>query len=119
MFRPFFFALSSLFAMSLPSIAGDRIVAYVPNWIDLPAFAAKIEYSRVSHLNLAFENPTNADGDLSFDPKDEVLLTAAAAHHVPVLLSIGGGSASADKGMLKRYAQLLGDTKRAGFVSKS
>jgi GH18 family chitinase len=57
--------------------AQERVVAYVPNWIDLPTFAETIDYSKVTHLNIAFENPTNDRGDLSFNRKNETLLTHA------------------------------------------
>ncbi len=98
--------------------AQDRIVAYVPNWIDLPAFAGKIDYGKATLLNLAFENPKDDQGNMSFERGDEALLTAAHAHHVPVLLSIGGGSASEDKVVAGRYATLLGDAHRKAFVAK-
>jgi chitinase len=98
--------------------AQDRIVAYVPNWIDLPAFAGKIDYGKVTLLNLAFENPKDDQGNMSFERGDEALLTAAHAHHVPVLLSIGGGSASEDKAIAKRYATLLDGTHRKAFVAR-
>ena len=77
--------------------AQERVVAYVPNWIDLSSFADTIGYSKVTHLNIAFENPTNDRGDLSFNRKNEALLIRAKTHRVPVLVSIGGGSASGDK----------------------
>jgi len=96
----------------------DRIVAYVPNWIDLTAFAGKIDYGKVTLLNLAFENPKDDHGNMSFERGDEALLSAAHAHHVPVLLSIGGGSASEDKAMARRYATLLDAAHRKAFVSK-
>src|SRR5262249_30642247 len=96
----------------------ERIVAYVPNWIDLPAFAEAIDYSKVTHLNIAFENPTNDDGNLSFNRKNEALLTRAKVNRVPVLVSIGGGSASGNKMLLVRYAELVTNAKRAGFVAK-
>ncbi len=98
--------------------AQERVVAYVPNWIDLPAFAETIDYAKVTHLNIAFENPVNDSGDISFSRKNEALLAKAKAHGVPVLISIGGGSASGDKTLLARYADLTTDAKRAGFVAK-
>lgn len=113
-----FWAMSSSIALTAFASAQDRVIAYVPNWIDLPAFAAKIDYAKVTHLNVAFENPANDQGDLSFDRGDEALLTKAHAHHVPVLVSIGGGSASEDKTLLKRYAALLGNSRREGFVTR-
>lgn len=97
--------------------AMPNVVAYVPNWIDLAAFADTIDYAKVTQINLAFENPVDDQGNLSFDSKDAVLVAKAHAHHVPVLISIGGGSASEDKTLLARYASLLADAKRAGFVA--
>ncbi len=96
----------------------SRVVAYVPNWIDVNAFADTIDYARLTHINIAFENPRNADGDLDFHPADDALIARAHAHHVPVLISIGGGGVSEDKTMRALYFDLIGDAKRAGFVAK-
>src|SRR3954471_23895208 len=71
---------------------GPKVVAYVPNWIDLTAFAGTIDYASVTHLNVAFENPTNDAGDLSFNPNDKALVAKAHENHVKVLVSIGGGA---------------------------
>ena len=95
-----------------------KVIAYVPNWIDLTTFVDIIDYAKVTHINLAFENPVDDEGNLSFDSKDAVLIAKAHAHHVPVLISIGGGSASGDKVLMRRYFDLLTDAKRAGFVAK-
>ena len=116
--RPALAALIPFFAPMTALHAQDRVVAYVPNWIDLPAFAEKIDYGKVTVLNLAFENPKDDQGNMSFERGDEALLKVAHAHHVPVLLSIGGGSASEDKVMAKRYATLQGDAQRKAFVAK-
>lgn len=114
------FAALVLFASALTTQAAQpkKVVAYVPNWIDLKSFADTVDYAKVTHLNIAFENPTNDSGDLSFDNADDALITKAHAHHVKVLVSIGGGAASGDKTLRKRYSGLLSDTNRAGFVAK-
>jgi len=49
-----------------------KVIAYVPNWGELAAFSDIIDYAKITHINLAFENPVNAQGDLSFDGKDAV-----------------------------------------------
>jgi chitinase len=98
--------------------AGSRVVAYVPNWIDVATFAEAIDYAKITHLNVAFENPINDEGDLSFSPKDAVLIAKAKEHQTKILVSIGGGSASSDKPLLKRYFALIADGPRAGFVAK-
>ena len=93
-------------------------MAYVPNWIDLPAFTETIDFAKVTHLNVAFENPTTERGDLSFNSREAPLIAEAHAHHVKVLVSIGGGAASGDKTLRARYATLLGDPQRAAFAAQ-
>jgi chitinase len=96
----------------------NRVVAYVPNWNDVSALAETIDYTHLTHINIAFENPSNPEGDLSFNPKNDLLIARAHKHHVPVLISIGGGSASEDKPLLARYFDLISEAKRAAFVAK-
>jgi len=110
----------AILTLLTPSIlrARENVVAYVPNWIDLKAFSQTIDYAKLTHINVAFENATNAEGDLSFNRQDDALVEKAHANHVQILVSIGGGSASSDKTLLKRYADLLSDAKRTGFVAK-
>ena len=95
-----------------------KVVAYVPNWVDLKKFSKEIPYAKLTHINIAFENPTNAVGDLSFSDDDNVLIKAAHANKVKVLVSIGGGAASSDKALLARYFDLLTDAKQALFAAK-
>src|SRR5882672_12737549 len=84
-----------MFCRLLPDIhAQDKVVAYVPNWVDLSSFSETIDYSKLTHINIAFENPTNDLGDLSFSRRNEVLITKAKANQVKILISIGGGAAS-------------------------
>ena len=103
--------------LAAPLHARPRVVAYVPNWIDLPAFAETIDYAKITHLNIAFENPVDEEGRLSFSPGNEALLAKARSHKVPVLVSIGGGSASGDAVLKARYAELLGAPKRVIFAA--
>jgi chitinase len=108
----------AVLSSSILAGAQTKVVAYVPNWIDLTSFAETIDYASITHINIAFENPMNDSGDLSFNAKDDVLITKAHANHVPVLISIGGGSASENKILLARYSDLQSDAKRADFVAK-
>ena len=109
---------SALLGAGLHAETRPRVVAYVPNWIDLRAFAETIEFGKVTHLNVAFENPVDDGGALSFNPQNAVLLTRAQAQGVKVLVSIGGGSASGDKKLRARYFDLLGEGKRAAFAAR-
>ncbi len=108
--------LAGIFAFG--ARADFKVVAYVPNWINLNSFSTNIDYSKLTHINIAFENPVNDDGDLSFHPADDVLIQQARAHQVKILVSLGGGSASNDKVLLARYLHLMNDTNRPAFVAK-
>lgn len=108
----------ALAVLTATAAAQAKVVAYVPNWIDLPAFAETIEYDKVTHINIAFENPVDEAGNLSFDPKNEVLIKKAREKGVKILISIGGGSAATDKVLMARYFALLTSAKRPGFVAK-
>jgi len=108
-------------ALLIPSTfvnARPKVVAYVPNWIELQSFAETIDYSKLTHINIAFENPMNGNGDLSFNRKNDALIAKAHANNVPVLISIGGGAASGDKTLLARYFDLISESKRQGFAKR-
>lgn len=113
-----FLAVITLLIFATFADARPHVVGYVPNWVDLGSFAETIEYAKLTHINLAFENPTNPEGDLSFSTKNEKLITMAHAHDVKILVSIGGGGASQNKSLLARYFDLLGGAKRMRFVAK-
>lgn len=106
-------ATSCSFAQARP-----KVVAYVPNWIDLGKFAETIAYPKVTHINIAFENPVDDAGNLSYQKADAVVLKKAHAAGVKVLVSIGGGGASDNKVMKARYAHLLAAENRTAFVGK-
>lgn len=95
-----------------------KVVAYVPNWINLETFSQSIDYSGVTHINLAFENPTDASGDLTYNPQNDFLINAAHARGIPVSLSIGGGAVSSNPAQAALYAGLLSGPNRPGFVAK-
>jgi chitinase len=113
-----FFCVILALLFSTAAQAERKVVAYVPNWIDLAVFAENIDYAKLTYINIAFENPLNAEGELSWNPQNDRLITGARAHQVKVLVSIGGGSASDDKVMKKRYFDLISKAKRAAFVSR-
>jgi GH18 family chitinase len=101
-----------------PEPPRPKVVGYVPNWGDLKAFAATIDYAKVTHLNIAFENPTNDAGDMSFRAHNAALIQAAHARGVKVLVSIGGGSAAEDRVLKPRYLALVSPARRAAFAAK-
>src|SRR6478609_2837019 len=107
-----------LFFFGIAVQAQPKVVAYVPNWVDLNSFATTIDYAKLTHINIAFENPRNSEGELSFNPKNLALINRAQTNGVKILVSIGGGAASTDKTLQNRYFNLLTETNRAGFVTK-
>jgi GH18 family chitinase len=107
-----------LLVASTVASAGSKVVVYVPNWVDLQAFSQTIDYPKLTHINIAFENPVNDLGELSFNKGDEFLIARAREKRVKILVSLGGGDVSEDAAMLKRYGRLLGSARRAGFVAK-
>lgn len=110
-------ALALLLVPGAVARAEMRVVAYVPNWIDLDQFAPTVDYTRLTHINVAFENPRNDMGELSFNPKNPALIARAQSNGVKVLVSIGGGAASGNPTLLKRYTHLLDATNRTTFVA--
>ena len=95
--------------------AGPKVIAYIPNWIDLEAFSSTIPYAKLTHINIAFENP-DEQGHLSFHAKDRFVIRKAIENKVKVLVSIGGGAASESANMRGRYRDLLEDNRRAAFA---
>ncbi len=80
---------------------------------------------RITHLNLAFVNPTDDDGTLNFTswdlrirPLRTQYVEEAHARGVKVLASMAGGSASENEMMRNRYFRLISDANRAAFVEK-
>lgn len=111
--------LLSLTTTTAPAQDGrPKVVAYVPTWVDLAAYSKQVDYSKLTHINLAFENPTNEEGDLGFHEKYKALIDRAHENRVQVLISICGGAASECEATRERYFRLISKEKRAGFVVK-
>jgi chitinase len=105
--------------LTLAAHAEKSVVAYVPNWIPLDTFSAQIDYAKLTHINVAFENPVNAAGSLSYHRKTAGLIAKAHAAGVKVLVSIGGGSASESRGMRARYFRLISTPgRRMAFANR-
>jgi chitinase len=81
-----------------------RVVAYLPNYSgSYGDWAGRIDFTKMTHLNLAFAKP---DGSSVWDmgaSDDDVraLVDAAHAHGVKVLASLGGGGG--DQAVIARY----------------
>ena len=105
----------AIFLLSQPLFGqSTRVIGYVPTWGNFTNFTNTLDYSKVSHLNLAFANP-NGTGDLEEGLSDNALnafITKAHAEGVQVLISLGGATAPA------AWDTLMNTTYRTGFISK-
>jgi chitinase len=90
---------------------GFRVVGYLRDGNVTDGSGAGIDYSKITHLNIAFINP-DQDGNFTALAGLNTVVSAAHAKNVKVLVSIGGGSAPA------YYSTLLADNKRADFVAR-
>ncbi len=114
--RLYLLFLASFVVLSATAQERFKVVAYMPNYADVKSLVQTIEYDKLTHINIAFENPTNEAGELSFHPTNSALIKAAHEHEVKVLVSIGGGSAAEDKRLKPRYRRLLAADARAAFA---
>jgi len=99
------------------SVAQKKVIAYIPNWIDLNAFSSTIQYSKLTHINIAFENP-DANGYLSFNSGSNTIINAAHAQNIKVFVSLGGGSVSEGGAIRDNYFNLITPANRTAFVQK-
>jgi GH18 family chitinase len=99
------------------SMAQKKVIAYVPNWVDLNAFSSTIQYSKLTHINIAFENP-DANGYLSFNSGSNTIINAAHAQNVKVFVSLGGGSVSEGGPIRDNYFNLITSGNRTAFIQK-
>lgn len=99
------------------SVAQKKVIAYVPNWVDLNSFASTIQYSKLTHINIAFENP-DANGYLSFNSGNNAIINTAHANNVKVFVSLGGGAISEGGAIRDNYFNLITPANRTAFVQK-
>lgn len=102
-------AMSLLFINS--TSAQFRVVGYVAARGALPGDINLVDFSKITHLNIAFINPDSA-GNLVIPAQFEVLVSKARENKVKVLVSMGGGSHN------PYYARLLTDAYRPSLVQK-
>lgn len=99
------------------SMAQKKVIAYIPNWIDLNSFSSSVQYSKLTHINIAFENP-DANGYLTFNSGSNTIINAAHAQNVKVFVSLGGGSVSEGGAIRDNYFNLITPGNRTAFIQK-
>jgi GH18 family chitinase len=108
-----FMLVSFMLLLNLFDVHGQaKVVGYVTN-----NTVSAIDYAKITHLNIAFENP-DASGNLSYGSANNTYIKKAHDNGKKVLVSIAGGFASEDATYKARYFDLISDAKRAGFVQK-
>ena len=95
----------------LPSWAQFRVIGYLPNWGSFVTNANSIDYSKITHLNIAFLNPDET-GNLGPTIGLSTVVTKAHDNNVLILASLGGA------GVPDNYTNLLQDANRPGFINK-
>ncbi|WP_432714933.1 glycosyl hydrolase family 18 protein [Pedobacter sp.] len=84
-----------------------RVVGYYKG--DLLEAAEKVDFSKITHLNVAFVNP-DSNGVFPVVPGLTALVSKAHEHHVKIFAAIGGGKAP------KYYKELISPVKSDLFV---
>lgn len=95
-----------------------RIIGYVPNWKGVDSFVQSFDFSRVTHLNYAFQNPDASGNLVESNAGLETLVAKAHASGVKVLVSIGGGGAATGTAKDNFVNQITTPQKRADFIHK-
>ena len=100
------------------AVSQKCVIGYVQDYPDRPAILQQINFTKITHLNVAFANPTDDSGTMLVPPNLPALVGAAHQNHVKVLISIGGGGASMNETDRARYFSLISDQNRSAFVQK-
>ncbi|HTN19685.1 MAG TPA: glycosyl hydrolase family 18 protein [Pelobium sp.] len=108
-----FFCLASCKSITkdLPNVAKEkfRIIGYFRG--DLVKDISKVNFSALTHINIAFANP-DSTGSFSAISGLKEFVIKAHKNNTKVLISLGGGKAP------EYYANLISPTKRIKFIEE-
>ena len=107
--------------LTLASAHADKlVVAYVPNWVDLKGVLGRpLIIAKLTHINVAFENPTNEQGDFSFNARESGAdRQGADERRQSPRLHRRRRRRGQQAHCKARYFDLLNDAKRGAFVAK-
>ncbi len=100
-----------LVVCSMTTYAQFRVVGYLPSYRS----SLTIEYEKFTHICLAFANPKDNKGTLTHEFLNmKNIVESAHKENVKVLISIGGGGASAE--LEGYYLHLMKDTNRSMLI---
>ena len=116
--QAYLFIAFCFFAVQLFAQSSFYVVGYVPNWVNVTTLANNLDYTKVTHINYAFQNPNAAGNLVESNTGLTTLVTNAHAAGVKVLVSLGGGGASENATTRGYYFNLITSANRAAFVEK-
>jgi chitinase len=87
-----------------------RVIGYLPGKENLVQSAKSIDYSKITHLNIAFINP-DSTGTLTTTENLKEVAALAHAQNVKIMASIGGGGAP------KYYPSFLTGAKKTKLIN--
>ena len=114
-FQRFFLIGISFFLLQTSFAQNHRLVGYLPYY----QFnrADDIDFEKLTHVCLAFANPTDKDGTLSIGGRDiDPIVEMAHEADVDVLLSLAGGAISSD--WWEAWEHLTTVENRSEFIHK-
>ena len=100
-----------LLFISSPVLAQFKMVGYLTNWGNLATDASNVDYSKITHVNIAFINPNNS-GTLSPTTSLSTAVQTIHNNNAKVLASLGGA------GSPSSWATLMESANRAAFITK-
>lgn len=108
--KTYLIVLSVICMVTGTANAQFKVCGYIFSKENLVADLNKVDLNQLTHLNIAFVNPSPA-GDFKEIPALDTVVKMAHQHNVKVLMSCGGGSSHA------YYAKLLADDQRQLLVT--
>lgn len=107
-----------LFLLIVPFISKGqqfKVVGYLTNWGNLASDASNVDYTKVTHINIAFINPTNSTGTLG--PTSGLSSAVGTIHtnNAKVLISLGGANAFSS---FPNWPNLIKSANRSAYIHK-
>ncbi|MDB5255952.1 MAG: chitinase [Chitinophagaceae bacterium] len=93
-FSLFFCTLCILCVSAFQANAQFKVVGYLVNWNAFVSGANAVDYTKVTHINIAFINPTNTSGTLGPTTSLSTVVGIVHSNNAKVLASLGGAGAS-------------------------
>ena len=91
-----------------------RVVGYLNTWDNFPNNLDKVDFSKITYLNIAFANP-DVSGNLTVFGGLSVVVNKAHANNVKVLMSLGGADLGGTK---KNWKDLCDSSNVKKFCNK-